>query len=49
MGGLDALFGYIQRHFTCQPLHCNLQYDYSELVEIASLPIIPTLGLEATY
>ena len=31
------------------PFIATYNYDYSELVEIASLPIIPTLGLEATY
>lgn len=31
------------------PFIAAYNYDYSELVDIASLPIIPTLGLEATY
>ncbi len=31
------------------PFIATYNYDYSELIEIASLPIIPTLGLEANY
>ena len=31
------------------PFIATYNYDYSELIEIASLPIIPTIGLEATY
>lgn len=31
------------------PFIATYNYDYSELVDIASLPIIPTIGLEASY
>ena len=31
------------------PFIATYTYDYSELVDIASLPIIPTIGFEATY
>ena len=31
------------------PFIATYNYDYSELIDIASLPIIPTLGIEAKY
>ena len=31
------------------PFIATYNYDYSELIDLASIPIIPTLGLEAKY
>lgn len=31
------------------PFIATYNYDYTELLDIASIPIIPTLGIEATY